>query len=153
MPEFRWSDPSNLHLTVRFIGSVDRELVERIAARLERDPGPAFDVAMGEVGMFRRGRLARVVWLGLREGAEPLQALAKRVEDECRAAGLEPEARPFTAHLTLARARAREGAVLPPLPDLPELERWQARDLVLYRSHLGRTGAVHETIRRISLSD
>ncbi len=77
-PRFRWSDPHNLHLTIRFVGSVEREVVERIAGRL--DAGHGFDVALGELGTFRRGRLARVVWLGVSEGAESLRALADRLE-------------------------------------------------------------------------
>ncbi len=150
-PQFRWSDPHNLHLTIRFVGSVERPVVERIAERV--DARSAFEVALGALGTFKRGRLVRVVWLGVREGGEPLQALADRLEAECRAAGLEPETRPFKAHLTLARARAREGAELPELPALPELDAWRAKELMLYSSHLGRGGAVHEPIRTVPLGE
>ena len=149
-PQFRWSDPHNLHLTMRFVGGVDRDVVNGIAERV--DAGGAFEIALGELGTFTRGRFARVVWLGVREGAEPLQALAARLEAECQAAGLEAEARAFKAHLTLARARGREGAVLPELPALPQLEAWRATELVLYSSHLGRGGAVHEPIRVVRLA-
>lgn len=147
-PEFRWSGPDNLHLTVRFIGSVERPVVEGIAARLS---GEAFDVGLGVVGTFKRGRLARVVWIGVTEGAVPLRELAARVETECRVAGLEPGTRAFQAHLTLARARPREGAVLPELPPLPAVDAWRAHELVLYSSHLGRGGAVHEPVRVVRL--
>jgi len=150
-PQFRWTDRENLHLTMRFVGSVDRDVVDSIAQRI--DPGSSFDIALGELGTFRRGRLARVVWLGVREGAESLRALAGRLETECRAAGLEPEPRAFKAHLTLARARARDGAELPELSALPELESWRATELVLYSSHLGRGGAVHEPIRKVVLAE
>jgi 2'-5' RNA ligase len=143
-----WSKPDNLHLTVRFVGAVERDLVEEIAGQVG---GPAFDLALGEIDTFRRGRLARVVWIGVDQGVEPLRALAARVEAACRAAGLEPETRAFRAHLTLARARPRDGAVLPVLPPPPELYPWRTDELVLYSSHLGRGGAVHEPIRRIAL--
>jgi len=151
-PDFRWTDAHNLHLTVRFIGAIESDLVDEIANRVEEAPGPSFEVALGEMGMFKRGRLARVVWLGLREGGDELSRLAERVERECQAVHLEAESRPFTAHLTLARARPRDGALVPPLPDLPDLESWRAEELVLYSSHLGRDGAVHEPIRRIRLT-
>ena len=49
-----------------------------------------------------------------------VKALAAKVEAECGSAGLEPEARRFNAHLTLARARARDGASLPELPPPPD---------------------------------
>ena len=150
-PQFRWSVAGNLHLTVRFIGSVERGLVEAIADRLDGAVGPPFEVALGELGTFSRGRLARVVWIGTRAGGDAIRALADRVEAECRAAGLPPEQRELKPHLTLARARAREGAPLPALPSLPELQPWRAAELILYSSHLGRAGAVHEPIRTVRL--
>src|SRR4029077_3060690 len=115
-PEFRWTPAANLHLTVRFLGQVDRALAEGSAIRLEGAGLHALDVRLGEVGTFRRGRLARVVWIGLETGSDELAALAARVEDECTAAGLEPGGRKFNAHLTLAPARARAAAGLPALP-------------------------------------
>jgi len=104
------------------------------------------------VGAFKRGRLARVVWLGLSEGAVDIAALATIAEAASVAAGLEAEGRRFHGHLTLARARARDGAVLPALPAAPDLPAWRAEELVLYRSHLGRAGSVYEPLRRIRLS-
>ncbi len=142
----------NLHITVRFIGNAQRDVVEGIASRIEANPGPSFDLALGNVGQFKRSRLARVVWLSTTGGVEELQELASRVEAECRAAGLEPEKRAFQPHLTLARARARDGATLPELPPLPAIDPWMADELVLYWSHLGKGGAVHEPIRRIRLA-
>ena len=133
------------------MGSVEQAVGEGIADRLQGTLGAPFDVALGEVGTFRRGRLARVVWLGVRTGAEAMRVLAQLVETECRAAGLEPESRAFKPHLTLARARARDGATLPALPDLPDLEPWRAEELILYASHLQRAGAVHEPIRTLQL--
>jgi len=150
-PEFRWSVAENLHLTVRFVGTVDRSVVEGIAGRLDGAAGPSIQMALGEAGTFKRSRLARVVWLGLKSGAEELSALAARVEAECRAARLAPEARPFQPHLTLARARSREGTRPPDLPAIPMLAPWRADELILYWSHLNKNGAVHEPIRRIAL--
>lgn len=93
----------------------------------------------------------RVVWLGLGNGEEAIGELARLVEAESVAAGLEAENRRFHAHLTLARARARDGAPLPPLPPPPDLPGWRAGELILYRSHLGRAGSVYEPQRTISL--
>jgi 2'-5' RNA ligase len=150
--EFRWTPTANLHLTVRFIGSVERSIVDRIAGRLGVLPLAGFELELGDVGTFARGRLVRVVWLQVRVGGEAAANLAAQVEAECVRAGLQPEGRPFQPHLTLARARPREGAALPPLPAPPDLPPWTAEELVLYRSHLGRTGSVYEPLRNIKLS-
>jgi RNA 2',3'-cyclic 3'-phosphodiesterase len=151
-PEFRWTPAENLHLTVRFVGSVERDTVDRVAGGLEELPPRGFDMELGEIGTFKRGRLVRVVWLQVRGGAEQATELAATVEAECVHAGLEPEARPFQPHLTLARARPRDGAALPLLPASPELPPWRAHELVLYSSRLGRAGAVYEPLRTIRLS-
>lgn len=150
-PQFRWTPAANLHLTVRFIGSVDRTLVEGIADRVADRAPSGFDLELGDLGTFKRGRLVRVVWLGLRSGLEPLARLAAEVEDECGKAGLPAEKRPFRAHLSLARARARDGEILPAVLPTPTLEPWRADELVLYSSHLGRTGAVYEPLRLVKL--
>ncbi len=151
-PEFRWTPPENLHLTVRFVGNVDRPAVEAVAAALAARSQRAFELALGDVGTFRRGRAVRVVWLGLRAGADEAGALAAQVDAECLSVGLAGEDRPFQPHLTLARSRAREGAALPLLPPAPALDAWRADELILYSSRLTRNGAVYEAIGRVALA-
>jgi len=151
-PDFRWTPAPNLHLTIRFLGHVELALGEGIADRLAAANLHAFDLELGELGTFKRGRLARVVWLGLRVGSDDVARLADQVEVECGRAGLEAEARRFHAHLTLARARPRDGASLPATPAPPELSMWRADELILYRSRLGRPGAVYEPLRRLRMS-
>lgn len=150
-PEFRWTPRQNLHLTVRFVGNVDRATVEAVAGALAQRPLAAFDLQLGDVGTFGRGRAARVVWIGLRAGAEAAAALAAQVEEECIRAGLPAESRPYQAHLTLARARSREGSRLPDLPAMPPVRPWRSGELVLYSSRLGRSGAVYEAMRTLRL--
>jgi 2'-5' RNA ligase len=150
-PKFRWVPAANLHLTVRFIGSVERGLVEGIAMNLGLAGLRGFEIELGDLGTFKRGRLVRVVWIGMRSGSEQASELAARVEAECARAGLQAEARPFQPHLTLARARDRDGAVLPVLPRVPTPERWRARELVLYQSRLGSAGAVYEPLQVLRL--
>jgi 2'-5' RNA ligase len=151
-PEFRWTPAGNLHLTIRFIGNIEPSVAEGIADRLAEQPFAGFMLELGDVGTFNRGRLVRVAWLQLRLGSEPARELAALVEAQCVRAGLVPEARSFQPHLTLARSRSREGNELPALPPVPDLPRWRAEELVLYRSHLGRAGAVYEPIRSLRLS-
>jgi len=151
-PELRWTPYENLHLTVRFLGHLDLAIAEGIADRLAERDMRSFELRLGEVGSFKRGRMARVVWLGLASGQEEIAALAEQVEAECLGAGLEPESRRYHAHLTLARARARDGALLPELPLPPELDPWRADELIVYRSRPGRGGSVYEPLRRVRLS-
>ena len=100
---------ANLHLTVRFVGAVERSVVDGVADRLDGRQLRGFDLELGELGTFTRGRLVRVAWLAASRGAEPARSSPPCSSAECVRAGLEPERRPFQPHLTLARARRREG--------------------------------------------
>ena len=150
-PDFRWTPVENLHLTLRFVGSVDRSVVKAVADALSTRPLGAFELRLGDIGTFRRGRAVRVVWLRLRAGADEASALAAQADAECIRAGLAGEERPFQAHLTLARARARDGSTLPDLPAAPQLDLWRADEVILYVSHLSRAGANYEAIRSLTL--
>ena len=150
-PDFRWTPAANLHLTIRFLGHVELSLAERIAGAVAAADRREFEVRLGVAGTFSRGRLARVVWLGVSQGEDEMAALAAAVEAECVRAGLEPESRRFSAHITLARARPRGGSPLPNLPPAPELPAWRAGELILYRSRLGRGGSVYEPLSAVRL--
>ena len=150
-PDYRWVAPEALHLTLRFIGHVPPAGLERITADLERVRAGRFRLALGAVGAFGTRSSPRVVWLGLGDGAGPCAALAAAIEAACRAAGMEPESRPFRPHLTLARARA-DGARLPALPEAPPLDPWTVEDFVLYESRLQPRGGAGDTgLRRFPL--
>ena len=136
---------------MRFLGHLEPEVAEGIAGRVEAAEPAGFELELGAVGSFKRGRLARVVWLGLSRGDAEIGELARLVEAESVRAGLEPESRKFHAHLTLARARERDGAELPELPAPPRLPAWKGAELVLYRSILGRGGSVYQPLRSIRL--
>jgi 2'-5' RNA ligase len=151
-PKFRWVPAANLHLTIRFAGRVERAVVEGIADRLAERGLVGFELGLGGLGTFKRGRLVRVISVQVASGLEAARELAAQVEVECARAGLIAEQRPFQPHLTLARARVREGAPLTSLTDPPRLEPWRADQLVLYRSHLGKAGSVYEPLRTIRLS-
>jgi 2'-5' RNA ligase len=151
-PDFRWTPTENLHLTIRFVGKVDRSVVETIAGVIAQHSPAAFELELDGIGTFGRGRAERVVWIGLRAGAEAVTALAAQVEAECVRAGLALQDRPLQAHLTLARARARNGSRLADLPPLRQLKPWRADELILYSSRLTRTGAIYEPLRTVALS-
>jgi 2'-5' RNA ligase len=134
-PGLRWVEADSLHLTLRFLGNVEPDLLDRVRARLPAIGGGPFRMGLGGHGLFGPRQRPRVVWLGITEGRDACAALAARAEAACVEAGLEPEPRPFQAHVTLARARG-DGERLPPLPAPPALAPWTADDFVLFESRL-----------------
>jgi 2'-5' RNA ligase len=150
-PAFRWVAPESLHLTLRFLGTVGPDLLDALRSALGRLGGTSFRLALEGIGTFGASSAPRVVWIGVREGAGPAAELAARVETTCRAAGLEPEARGFRGHVTLARARADRGSPLPELPSPPALDPWTATEFVLYESRLGKPAATYVPLERYRL--
>jgi len=134
-PGYRWVTPDSLHLTLRFLGNVQAAALEAVRDRLEGVRAAPFRLALDGRGVFGPRAAPRVVWLGVGEGLDACAALAASVEAACQAAGMEPEERPFRAHVTLAR-QIGERERLPALPDPPELEPWTVEDFVLYESRL-----------------
>jgi RNA 2',3'-cyclic 3'-phosphodiesterase len=149
-PGYRWVPPANLHLTLRFLGSVEVSRLERLREGLRQVRLPSYELGLDGRGSFGSRGTPRVVWLGLETGREGCEAVAGAVEAECRAAGLEPESRPFRAHVTLARARPASPR-LPELPPPPRLEPWTVADFVLYESRLGGPAATYVELERYRL--
>jgi len=152
VPGARWQDDEQLHLTLRFVGEVERPVAEDLAAALSHLHAVAPTVSLAGVGGFgARGR-ADTLWAGVAP-AEPLRHLHAKVEQACARAGLPPDRRAYHPHLTVARLPRSLGAAA-------AVEGWRARHagltsapfalphLVLYRSHLGRGGAAYEPVAR-----
>ena len=105
-----WVQPERMHLTIRFIGESDADRAAAIAAALAPPlPTPAFDMRISGTGAFPpRGR-PRVLWAGIEEGLDGLQALEREVTARLSGCGVPPEDRPYRPHLTLARVRDPAG--------------------------------------------
>jgi 2'-5' RNA ligase len=105
-----WVKPENLHFTVRFLGELGDDGARRAAEAAQQGAAEhrAFEAALGVPGAFPSAKRARVLWLGLFKGAEPLVSLAQSVARALERRGFEKEDRPFTAHLTLGRVRERD---------------------------------------------
>ncbi|HEY3215868.1 MAG TPA: RNA 2',3'-cyclic phosphodiesterase [Candidatus Eisenbacteria bacterium] len=105
-----WVKRENLHFTLRFLGELGESGAGRAAEAAIGAAADhrAFEVALGVPGAFPSAKRARVLWLGLVHGAEPLVALARSVEQALVRRGFDRADRSFTAHLTLGRVRDRE---------------------------------------------
>lgn len=111
-PRVAWVRAENLHLTLRFLGSVDEGTLGRARDALAAvaETTAPFTVTLAGLGGFPRGRAPRVVWVGVATGAEALAALHARLEGALAERRIPPEGRPFHGHVTLGRARDPRGA-------------------------------------------
>lgn len=98
----RWVPSENYHLTLRFIGEVPPFRAEEIDAALAGLRGKCFPLRLHGVGTFAKGGNDVALWVGV-EKTDALALLQGKIETALQRAGLEPEKRRFTPHVTLAR--------------------------------------------------
>ncbi|WP_448501092.1 RNA 2',3'-cyclic phosphodiesterase [Sphingomonas sp.] len=152
LPGARWQDDEQLHVTLRFIGEVDRPMAEDIAMMLAAIRHPALILTIDGVGAFdRRGR-AHSLWAGIRP-REQIAALHRKIDAAMVRLGLPPEGRAYLPHVTLARLNRSAAPVEPWLRDHAglALPAFAATHFQLYESTLGGEGARYDAVARFAL--
>ena len=141
----KWVRPENMHLTLRFIGDVQNDLVGDFDAALAKIRAPGFDLTLDGVGSFGRGRNPRTVWAGVVK-SKPVARLQAKVESALVRAGCPPEGRKFSAHVTTARLRgAKSRDVEAYVADRAAFRAgpFAVDRFTLYSSFLASAGAIH----------
>lgn len=151
VPGARWQSDDQLHLTLRFIGEVERPCAEDVAAALGAVHHPRFAIALDGVGQFdRRGRV-EALWAGVTPHA-PLKALHNKVDHALVRLGLPPEGRAYLPHITLARFSRVGGPVSRiPFAAPPAGGEEEVHEFCLYESTLGGEGAIYTIAARYPL--
>ena len=152
----RWERAEKMHFTLKFLGRTFPRLVgwvEEVCRSVASEAQP-FDVQLAGLGVFPSPGRTRVLWAGVDEGAGSLVEVAAAL-DEALAAEIDPERRPFTPHLTVARFRTPVSlkAEIDGLRATPiEAPPFPVEHLTLVRSHLmGPEGSRYETLAELSL--
>lgn len=149
LPGVRWQWPADLHLTLRFLGSVPERLMAHIIEAMQNLEISPFDMRLSAVGTFDH----RVLWAGTAADAD-LQLFRHRLDARLLPLGFEPEQLPFSPHVTLARTRGSRPAVLEPFlaahQDLRSAP-WTVTHFSLFRSERSGTGPVYQVVARFAL--
>jgi len=98
--------PENIHITVRFLGNITPNMVEKIFEEMKKVQFAPFDVKMHGIGAFPHLRYPRVLWTGITEGADQLRNIFNQLEPRLRGLGFAPDTRGFSPHLTIARVKS-----------------------------------------------
>ncbi len=162
----RWTNPDNLHLTLRFLGETEesqRLHLQNGLANIAARHAP-FTLALSHLGCFRSWSNLRVLWVGIRSESDALGALQADVESLARRAGFPPERNSFSPHITLARTV--RNAPRPALRATSDLLRryaeddlfqtgtdWRVGELHFIRSVLGRGGPQYFNLATCALTD
>lgn len=149
----RWTPDESMHLTLAFIGEVDRHGLSEIVSALQSISASGFDLRLSGCDFFG-DRKPRTLWVGA--AANPaLTHLQTKVETALRRVGLNLDRRKFTPHVTIAYLKGvsqGEAASFCAMHGLYNAGPFPVDGFHLYESRLGSEGAHYEILETYSLS-
>jgi 2'-5' RNA ligase len=156
--KIKWVEPANLHFTLNFLGDVPAENIDELcqAAVCAAARHRQFEIEVRGAGAFPTTQRPRTVWLGVAQGAEPMQLLQADIERELKKLGFRGEGRDYTPHLTIGRVRALARG--DPLPSRLARERdfaagtMTVAEVVVFSSQLGPAGPAYTLLKRAPLA-
>jgi RNA 2',3'-cyclic 3'-phosphodiesterase len=103
----RWVCPATYHVTLKFLGEVRAAALAAIrdAVGNALADSAGFSFSLGTLGAFPARDRARVLWVGVQDGARELTRLAELCDRAVEPLGFARERRPFHAHVTLGRLK------------------------------------------------
>jgi 2'-5' RNA ligase len=136
----RATAPEKIHLTLFFVGDVERGRVVSLQALAGSVRTNAFSLDFNAIGYWRHNR---IVWGGTPRCPEALARLVANLQERLSAEGIECEERPYVPHVTLVRNAQRrpKRTIIGPLA-------WHADDFVLVESVPARDGVRYDVIGR-----
>lgn len=156
----RWIPPDGIHLTLRFLGDIEPSRVPAIAERVAAAAAQTgrFWLELAGTGAFPPSGPPRVFWFGVAGELQRLNHLQGRIEGGLSTLGFERDRRPFHPHMTVGRistsahtrdamdARAAFARVA-----VDPGQRFEARSVTFFRSHLLEAGARYEVLSNSEL--
>lgn len=147
MQNWRWIDPANMHITLKFIGEYPEDQLDVLEKVLtpSADSMPPFDIDMDELGTFPPRGKPTVLWIGIQQGAAQLKKLSELVTTSLRDANIDADHKPFVPHITVARAKRDGIAQVPDSTHLPVFNtRMTVESFYVMESELKPSGAQYK---------
>jgi len=145
--------PQNIHVTMRFLGNITLHMVDLIHEEMKQVSFTPFDIELKGLGAFPSLRYARVVWTGIRKGADELVNVFNQLEPRLRKLGFKPDRKGFSPHLTIARVRTgrHKAELVKCVEELADYEFGviKADCLRLKKSVLTPKGPIYTTLREV----
>jgi 2'-5' RNA ligase len=156
--DVKWVKPEGIHLTLKFLGNIDQQKIKEVKEILDKvaKMQVCFEIRLEGLGAFPKPVSPRVIWAGVKQGAQNTINLAKNLENQLEKIGFEKEKRPFHPHLTLGRLRS--GQNKGKLVQLLKSSKFkspsviQATHVSLIQSTLTPGGAIYTPIYQTDLS-
>jgi 2'-5' RNA ligase len=160
-----WVQPAKVHLTIKFLGEMNEQIVEPLRIALQQAIGGqrVMSLPLERLGGFPRPQSPRVLWVGPSENwergveAKRVVEVHAAIEQACEGLGFLRETKPFSPHLTLARIKVGERHVGAALAKSGVLNRplslgaLAMESIVLMKSELKQTGSVYTKLWEVRM--
>lgn len=106
--KIKWVEKTNLHLTMKFLGDISSEQTERLKIILKEITSrysPFIIKLSSNIGIFPTYRMPRIIWIGIKEGANKLHELYSSIETILYKEGFPEENKEFSSHITIGRVK------------------------------------------------
>ena len=154
----KYVDPKNVHLTLKFLGNTDEQLVDQIKQSID-NIGRAFKpvrTTLSKIGAFPDFMKPRVFWIGFEKSVDILENMVSDFENEVEPLGWPKESRKFKPHLTLGRVKENHDLV-----DIARYAKSYEFDpidinfdrIVLFKSTLTQHGPIYKRLHEVELAE
>lgn len=155
-----WARPETMHLTIKFLGSIDASRINEVSAAIEDAASKIapFELTAKGLGAFPSKKRPSTIWVGIEDSPE-LERLHERIESRLEAIGFPREKKGLRPHLTLARVRRGRSEIKKSIAhalstfETKLSDSFTVRELVLFESELRKVGALHTPIKRFNFRD
>ncbi len=153
----RWVRFSNLHITLKFLGDVNVEMIPAIAncARKAAIKSEPLKLTIQGMGLFPNMHKPQIVWFGVGGENHKLSMLEAELSEHLELLGIPGDERPFKAHLTIGRVKSKNarGGLIRLTHNNHDTYVGEAmiNSLVLYESQLDPGGAIYTKLESFDL--
>ena len=105
----KWVRPENMHITLRFLGELDSNKLNRVLETFSELPLTSVNhpiLRFSSFGYFGKEEQIRTLWVSIEKHTN-LNQVSEVVQDRLERIGFERETVQFVPHLTVARSKKR----------------------------------------------
>ena len=157
--DVRWVRSEGMHLTLKFLGGIQEEMIPQIAGVLKECSAETgtFNLTVRSLGAFPNENNPKVIWIGVEDESGRLQTVQQAIEKGLEPVGFKSEKRAFTPHLTLGRLKTPQGkrAVIQQIEASRQCDCgiFTVKEICLFQSDLKPSGAVYTKLKTFVLDE
>lgn len=152
----KWTDLSNIHITLAFLGDTPEEKLEVLNGMLKQkcENKGRFEITLKGLGLFKSISEPKVFWAGIYQ-SDHLNTLQSDITAGLIVHGFPTEDRPFSPHLTIGRIKHISDKdklkIILLKHHSTDIQRVPVTEVIVYESVLRQEGPLYKPLSVIKL--